>query len=195
MNDRLNKLYGELEYFLNNSPYVGDCSDEENQMYSDMADLKISIENLKDSMIDNKQAQKECGFDYGRACHESALKAFNSLLEDGHSIASIKLTRDILNRLIDGKCLTPIEDTDDIWGCIHESNLKEGKKYQCTRMGSLFKKVKPDGTVTYRDVSGLVVAGIAYLTITSFKNGSKAFEIAELNTLKDLDLIKDEKVG
>ena len=54
-------------------------------------------------------------FDYGCACYESALKAYKSLLGDGHSGMSIGYTKHILNRLIDGKVLTPIEDTPDIW--------------------------------------------------------------------------------
>ena len=53
-------------------------------------------------------------FDYGCACYESACKAFQSLMEDGHSRTSIGFTKAILNRLIDGKPLTPIEDTPDI---------------------------------------------------------------------------------
>lgn len=59
--------------------------------------------------------RKEGEFDYGCACYESALKALTSLMEDEHSGFSINLTKQILNRLIDGKPLTPIEDTDDIW--------------------------------------------------------------------------------
>lgn len=51
-------------------------------------------------------------WDYGVACYESALKAFESLLGDGHSGMSIGFTKNILNRLIDGKPLTPIEDTE-----------------------------------------------------------------------------------
>lgn len=58
--------------------------------------------------------RKEVEFDYGCACYESALKAFESLCDDGHSGFSIKMTQAILNRLLDGKPLTPIEDTDDI---------------------------------------------------------------------------------
>ena len=54
-------------------------------------------------------------FNYGCACYASALKAFKSLLDDEHSGASIMITKSILNRLIDGKVLTPIEDTPDIW--------------------------------------------------------------------------------
>lgn len=50
MDDRIDKLYKELDYLLNHSPVEDDCTDEENQMYSDMANLKISIENLKAAM-------------------------------------------------------------------------------------------------------------------------------------------------
>lgn len=49
-------------------------------------------------------------WDYGVACYDSALKAFESLLGDNHSGFSIHVTKGILNRLIDGKPLTPIED-------------------------------------------------------------------------------------
>lgn len=96
--------------------------------------------------------RKEGEFDYGCACYESALKAFESLLEDGHSGFSIKMTQAILIRLLDGQPLTPIEDTDDIWNeC---SRPKDGPKvYQCKRMSSLFKDVYADGTVKYYDVN------------------------------------------
>lgn len=36
-------------------------------------------------------------------------------MEDGHSGMSIGITKNILNRLIAGKPLTPIVDTEDIW--------------------------------------------------------------------------------
>lgn len=94
--------------------------------------------------------RKEGEFDYGCACYESALKAFKSLCEDGHSGFSIHMTKNILNRLIDGKPLTPIEDTEDIWNyCGHALNGVQ--TYQCDRMDSLFKYVYSDGTVKYSD--------------------------------------------
>lgn len=94
--------------------------------------------------------RKEGEWDYGCACYESALKAFESLLEDDHSGFSIGITKNILNRLIDGKCLTPIEDTEDVW---YDATYKsEYKTYQCNRMTSLFKDVYEDGTVKYYDV-------------------------------------------
>lgn len=94
--------------------------------------------------------RKEGEFDYGCACYESALKAFNSLLEDGHSGFSISMTKHILNRLIDGKPLTPIEDSDDIWNYVF--CREDGTKvYQCKRMSALFKRIHPDGEITYSD--------------------------------------------
>lgn len=95
--------------------------------------------------------KKEGEFDYGCACYESALKAFESLCGDGHSGFSIKMTQSILNRLIDGQPLTPIEDTYDIWDDSSWSDSDGSKVYQCKRMFSLFKHVYPDGTVKYTD--------------------------------------------
>ena len=41
--------------------------------------------------------RKKGEFDYGCACYESALKAFESLTEDNHSGYSIGITKNILN--------------------------------------------------------------------------------------------------
>ena len=96
--------------------------------------------------------RKDGEFDYGCACYESALKAFKSLVEDDHSGFSIMFTKHILNRLIDGKPLTQIEDTEDIWGHIFD-NDDGTRAYQCKRMRSLFRYIHPDGTVTYSDAN------------------------------------------
>lgn len=98
-------------------------------------------------------------WDYGCACYESALKALKSLLEDGHSGFSIGLTKQILNRLIDMKPLTPIEDTDDVWEYSWE-NTDGSKTYHCNRMSSLFKDVHPDGSISYHDNDRFVVIDI-----------------------------------
>ena len=100
--------------------------------------------------------RKEGEWDYGCACYESALKAFKSLLEDEHSGFSIALTKNILNRLIDGKPLTPIEDTDDVWDHERIDISDECQVYQCTRMSSLFKYVYDDGRVKYADVNRVI---------------------------------------
>lgn len=99
--------------------------------------------------------RKEGEWDYGCACYESALKAYNSLMEDGHSGYSIGLTQEILNRLIDYKPLTAIEDTDDIWRDVNQFSPFRGEKivYQCKRMPSLYKTVHTDGNIEYEDDS------------------------------------------
>lgn len=99
--------------------------------------------------------RKEGEWDYGCACYESALKAFNSLMEDGHSGISIGFTKQILNRLIDSKPLTPIEDTEDVWKECARNN-RGYTTYQCNRMYSLFKEVYPDGSVKYSDVDRVI---------------------------------------
>lgn len=93
--------------------------------------------------------RKDGEWDYGCACYESALKAYESLCGDDHSGFSWGITKQILMRLMDGKPLTPIEDTEDIWNFTIE---RDGvKTYQCMRMSSLFKDVDPDGNVSYHD--------------------------------------------
>ena len=98
--------------------------------------------------------RKEGEWDYGCACYESALKAYECLAEEGHSGFSWGLTRNILMRLMDGKPLTPIEDNVEDWNdrskYFTDSNVT--KSYQCKRMSSLFKDVYSDGTVKFTDV-------------------------------------------
>lgn len=93
-------------------------------------------------------------FDYIGECCNSALKAYKSLLDDGHSGMSIGVTKEILDRLINDKPLTPIEDTDDTWNKLDfESEYDE---YICKRMHGLFKNVYSDGRVEYSDVNRVV---------------------------------------
>ena len=104
----------------------------------------------------------ETEWDYGCACYESALKAFNSLLEDDHSGMSIMITKSILNRLIDGKPLSPINGTDDEWNTIVDNSGLHGEvsNYQCRRMSSLFKYIYPNGDIKYRDINRTICANI-----------------------------------
>lgn len=74
--------------------------------------------------------RKDGEWDYGCACYESALKAFRSLCEDGHSCMSIGFTKAILNRLIDCKPLLPIEDTEDTWNLCTFGSDDGVKQYQ-----------------------------------------------------------------
>lgn len=96
--------------------------------------------------------------EYYNACLDSALKAYRSMEEDGHSGGSWTITTNILYRLLQSKPLTPITDKD-FEGLTHdifydEDFLKEhGLKdqFQCPRMSSLFKQIHLDGSITYTD--------------------------------------------
>lgn len=101
--------------------------------------------------------------DYGKLCAKSALKAFLSLSDDGHSGFSWGITRAILVRLMDDLPLRPIEDSDFLNqdGTIQESeeSLRErGLKsdLQCKRMPSLFRQETLDGKVTYHNTDRTV---------------------------------------
>ena len=118
----------------------------------------------------NPDALKE-DWDYGCAIYDSALRALKSLCQDGHTGFSIQLTKHILVRMIEGKPLTPIEDTPDIWdeGCVDRNDEEGYSCYQCSRMSALFKKVYDDGRITYNDVDR--VSAIDLDTDSSWHSG------------------------
>lgn len=116
---------------------------------SDWAAREVALASQKE----REGAEDKDDWDYGVACYESALRAYRSLERDGHSGMSIQITKSILNRLIDGKCLTPIEDDPDIWTKVEFGEDDPIQHFQCKRMSSLFKDVAEDGTVTYSDVN------------------------------------------
>ena len=98
------------------------------------------------------------GFDYGCSCYKSALKAYKSLMRDGHSGTSFSFARNILERLMRHEPLTPITDDDFEGGNLiydGEDLASMGLKseIQCPRMSSLFRKETIDGEVTYCDVN------------------------------------------
>lgn len=97
--------------------------------------------------------------DYGCACYDSALKAYECLCNDGHSGFSFGLTVNILNRLCKGQPLTPIEDIEDVW---NEVTCKKDKviSYQCKRMSSLFKDVAEDKSITYHDIDRILCVDV-----------------------------------
>ena len=97
-------------------------------------------------------------FDYGCSCYKSALKAYKSLMIDGHSGTSFSFTRNILERLMRHEPLTPITDDDFEGGnLIYDDEDLESmglkSEIQCPRMSSLFRKETIDGEVTYCDVN------------------------------------------
>lgn len=101
------------------------------------------------------------GFDYGCSCYKSALKAYRSLCEDGHSGASFAFTKNILIRLMEGLPLTPIKDEDFFIEGVERFPLESDEylrehglksNIQCPRMSSLFRIETLDGKVTYKDI-------------------------------------------
>lgn len=97
---------------------------------------------------------------YGCMCAESALKAFLSLCVDGHSGFSFGVTKGLLERLMGGLPLKPIEDKDffDQNGMVQEDPryLKEMElksNLQCKRMLGLFRKEHLNGIVDYTDTN------------------------------------------
>lgn len=113
-----------------------------------------------------KRAEDEDDLDYNynKLCAKSALKALKSLDADGHSGLSISVTQRLLNRLIDQKPLTAIEDVPEVWNNVSKICNGDGSisalVYQCKRMSSLFKKVYSDGTVKYNDNDAVVCVEI-----------------------------------
>lgn len=99
-------------------------------------------------------------YDYSKLCCDSAVKAYKSLLKDGHSGCSIAITKSILNNLIDGTPLTPITGEDDEWDPAPGTKTKNNSKitmYQNLRKLSLFKEVNNDtNKTTYSDVDRVV---------------------------------------
>lgn len=55
MEERLTNLYKEIEFLLNNAPIEDDCTDDQNAMYSDMANLKCSMEDAGFATTDSNE--------------------------------------------------------------------------------------------------------------------------------------------
>ena len=91
-------------------------------------------------------------FDYVGKCAESAFKAYQSLLSDGHSGMSISITKNLLDRLISSKPLTPLTNEPDQW----EQNIlidhtADGVVYTHKRYPSLSKTVRKNAINEYND--------------------------------------------
>lgn len=89
-------------------------------------------------------------FDYDILCYKSALKAYESMLSDGHSGMSWAIAAQILSRLLDSKPLTALTDEEDKW--VYSYEQFGFQIYQHKRYSSLFKRVHENGTFSYFDV-------------------------------------------
>ena len=125
---------------------------------------KYEVELAKKKVMEDEDDFNE----YLCMCFEAALEAFEVLCKQGHSGMSIEITKDILNKLIDGEPLTAIEDTPDVWNEVRSA--KDGSThYQCKRCSALFKKVFQDGTVKYEYIDSAM--GIDAITGASYSSG------------------------
>lgn len=97
---------------------------------------------------------------YGKAVYNSAVKAYMSLHEDGHSGCSIVFTRDLLNRMIAHKPLKPLTGEDDEWSKCADLGGAECESWQNNRCSSVFKHVYKDGRVEYSDVDQFVFVNV-----------------------------------
>lgn len=87
---------------------------------------------------------------YMIACYDSALRAYEKLMKDGHSGTSFAITRGILEKLMNEIPLMPLEDTEIMWN--HAYDCENESVFQHKRMPSVFKMVnKKTGAVRFSD--------------------------------------------
>ena len=129
-------------------------------------EVRIACERERVASTETKDDLDKGALGYVEGCYQSALKAYNSLCNDGHSGMSFNITAGILKRLCSGYPLTPIDDTDSVWNLIKETS--DSIEYQCRRMDSLFKTVsKKDGSVQFRDFDRFLCVDENGVTYTS----------------------------
>lgn len=128
-------------------------------------EIELAIEDVKK----NTSEDDILGYGYMIECYKSALRAYESLIGDGHSGMSISVTRQILNNLLTCTPLTPIEDIPEIWverGPYSPDDIGKYVEYQCTRKPSLFKKVFSDGNTVYRDIDRFLCVDVSNKSAT-----------------------------
>ena len=93
---------------------------------------------------------------YVKLCANSALKAYELLMGEGHSGMSWSVTRYLLIKLMNEEPLSPIKINDEVWEPCEGSTDKEDV-YQCTRRPSLFKYVnRSTGAKRFYDTERVV---------------------------------------
>lgn len=87
---------------------------------------------------------------YMIACYDSALRAYEKLVKDGHSGTSFAITCGILENLMHEIPLTPIEDSEIMWKHVYDHENEA--IFQHKRMPSVFRIVnKKIGVVRFSD--------------------------------------------
>lgn len=93
---------------------------------------------------------------YDSVCYlvalNAAIKAANLQMDNGVTGFQHSCIVSIINTLINGRLLEPIEDRDAEWTELRDFGEAGVTEYQAKRYPALFKTVRPDGTVKYNDV-------------------------------------------
>lgn len=97
------------------------------------------------------QELKNCKNDwYAKNVLKCAYKVYKKLCRQNHSGMSIQLVKSVLDRLIDLKPLSHIEDVPEEWNDVTWDD--RATVYQNKRYSGLFKNVHKDGSIDYNDV-------------------------------------------
>lgn len=92
--------------------------------------------------------------DYVVECYRSALRAYETMAADGHSGMSWSLTRQILNRLMEGKPLKGLNsypDRPEEWGERSHWTVGDGAMLSNIRYPALSYRVNASGKAIYHD--------------------------------------------
>lgn len=110
-------------------------------------------ENEVNTYCKSVEVDDDVSNEYIKECAKAALEAYKLLMSQEHSGCSIGITMSILRQLVDGKPLTPIENSDDMWEPGFESEAFGYKSFSCKRYHALYKDVYNDGKVVYSDIN------------------------------------------
>ena len=117
-------------------------------------EIELAIEeSKKEKLGEGEDALNE----YVEMVYKSALELFEKFCDQNHSGLSASLTKNVFNRLVEGKPITPINlESEDIW-----NSCDEEVGDQCNRMFSLFRRKNPDGSYLYSDTDRIICQDIA----------------------------------
>lgn len=103
------------------------------------------------------------------ACYDSALKAYEKLINDDHSGMSFAITRGILEKLMHVIPLTPVEDKEIMWEHVYDHENEA--IFQHKRMPSVFKMVnKKTGAIKFSDNDRILCKNILGSDFAYFHN-------------------------
>lgn len=107
---------------------------------------------------------------YMIACYDSALRAYEKLINDDHTGMSFATTRRILENLMYEIPLMPLEDKEIMWN--HVDHCGNESVFQHKRMPSLFKMVnKKTGAVKFSDNNRVLCKNLLDTDSAYFYNG------------------------